>query len=164
MASVVNYALVARKNPMKKEDPAKYYPQIQHSGEVTLDEMAADIEENCTATSSDIQAVIDALRKRIIRHLKEGKIVRLGALGSLRLSVSSAGAESEEKFSASLIKTSRVIYVPGGTLQEMLKVLKFQLVKKADSASGGGTGSSDPDGSDSDSDSGGGSSGGIEGI
>lgn len=156
MASVVNYALVARKNPMKKDDPAKYYPQIQHSGEVTLDEMAADIEENCTATSSDIQAVVDALRKRIIRHLKEGKIVRLGALGSLRLSVSSAGAESEEKFSASMIKTSRVIYVPGGTLQEMLKVLKFQLTKKTESASGGEATPPNPDDS--------GSSGGIEGI
>ena len=42
--------------------------------------------------------------------------------------------------------------------------MKFQLVKKAEPASGGGgeTGSSDPD--DSDSDSGGGSSGGIEGF
>jgi len=157
MASVVNYALVARKNPMKKEEPAKYYPQIQHSGEVTLDEMSADIEENCTATSSDIQAVVDALRKRIIRHLKEGKIVRLGSLGSLRLSVSSAGAESEEKFSASMIKTARVIYVPGGTLQEMLKVLKFQLAKKTEQSSGGEGTSPDSGGGDV-------GGGGIEGI
>ena len=62
IAYVENYALVARKNPLKKEDPAKFYPQIQHSGEVTLDEISDDIEENCTATSSDIQAVVVAIR------------------------------------------------------------------------------------------------------
>lgn len=164
MASVVNYALVARKNPMKKDDPAKYYPQVQHSGEVTLDEMAADIEETCTATSSDIQAVVDALRKRIIRHLREGRIVRIGSLGSLRLSVSSAGSESEDKFSPSMIKTTRVIYVPGGTLQEMLKVLKFQLVKKAEPASGGETTPPDSGGSDTGGGESGGASGSIGGI
>lgn len=157
MASTVNYALVGRGNPMKKDDPVKYYPQIQHSGEVTLEELASDIEENCTATSSDIQAVVDALRKRIIRYLKEGKIVRLGTLGSLRLSVSSAGAESEDKFSVSMIKTSRIIYVPGTPLQEMLKVLKFQHVKKSDTTSGDTT---TPDTDDSGNQGG----GGIEGI
>ena len=158
MAYVVNYALVARKNPLKKEEPAKFYPQIQHSGEVTLDEISDDIEENCTATSSDIQAVVDAIRKRIIRHLKEAKIIRLGSLGSLRLSMSSSGAESEDKFSTSLIKSARIIYVPGTKLQEMLKVLKFQQLKKTDPSSGGSTNEPNPD------DSGNEGGGGIEGI
>ena len=72
--------------------------------------------------------------------------------------MSSSGAESEDKFSTSLIKSARIIYVPGTKLQEMLKVLKFQQLKKTDPSSGGSTNEPNPD------DSGNEGGGGIEGI
>ena len=37
MSKEVTYSVVARKNMLKKDDPAKYYAQAQASGDVGLD-------------------------------------------------------------------------------------------------------------------------------
>ena len=40
MSKEVTYSVVARKNMLKKDDPAKYYAQAQASGDVGLDEIS----------------------------------------------------------------------------------------------------------------------------
>ena len=42
MATSMNYSVVARKNPSKKSEPAKYYALAQASGELDFDEMKSD--------------------------------------------------------------------------------------------------------------------------
>ena len=39
MSKEVTYSVVARKNMLKKDDPAKYYAQAQASGDVGLDDI-----------------------------------------------------------------------------------------------------------------------------
>ena len=43
MATSMNYSVVARKNPSKKSEPAKYYALAQASGELDFDEMCEAI-------------------------------------------------------------------------------------------------------------------------
>ena len=61
-------------------------------------------------------------------HLANGKIVRLGDFGAFQVSVSSTGAETKEKFNASLIKSSKVVFRPGIDLKEMQNNLKYEKI------------------------------------
>ena len=54
MSKEVTYSVVARKNMLKKDDPAKYYAQAQASGDVGLDEISTRVEKACTVHSADV--------------------------------------------------------------------------------------------------------------
>lgn len=67
----------------------------------------------------------------IIDALKGGEIVRLGELGTLRVSLSSKGAMTEKEYNSSLITRKRIIFRPGIILSETLANLSFtKLVEK----------------------------------
>ena len=68
----------------------------------------------------------------IPRHIEKGEIVRLGELGSLRLTINSEGSDTEEDVNASKIKKANYRFSPGPELKQVLKVLKYQRVKKAE--------------------------------
>jgi predicted histone-like DNA-binding protein len=61
-----------------------------------------------------------------IDSLSNGTVVRLGDLGSLRMSLSSEGRETAKDVTASAIKKSSVIFTPGIRIKEMLKGVKYQ--------------------------------------
>jgi predicted histone-like DNA-binding protein len=60
--------------------------------------------------------------------LESGTIVRLGELGSLRISISSNGETNEEDVSVHSIKSSKCIFTPGKELKKMLKNLEYEKV------------------------------------
>lgn len=120
------YSLVPRKNPAKKNDPAKYYAQVQTSNVQDFKTLTRAVSDSCTVTSSDSKAVLDAFMNQMLRALASGEIVRLNDLGSFRLSVSSKGTESEKEFKAHMITKARIIFTPCKELKEMLKTLSFE--------------------------------------
>ena len=80
---MINYKAIQRKNPLN--DEVKWYPTIVLGNPVLLDEMTELIALNCTVTEHDIKAVLSALQEQIVLALKQGRSVRLGDLGSFRL-------------------------------------------------------------------------------
>jgi predicted histone-like DNA-binding protein len=74
-------------------------------------------------------AVLNDLTKVLKRHLDNGEIVRLGDFGAFQLAISSEGADTAEKFNASLIKGGKVTFRPGVDLKEMLATLKYERAK-----------------------------------
>lgn len=103
----------------------KYYASVVNSGELTLDGLTKAIEKSCTVTGADIRAVLYALVEHSADQLADGKIVRIGDLGSLRLSISSEGKQSPDEVTANAIKDVSVIFTPGAKLKEMLNNVKF---------------------------------------
>ena len=130
MAMTVSYSVVPRKNPAKKSEPAKYYAQAQASGEL-------DFEELCEA----------GILYEVKRALKAGRIARLGDLGSLQIGLNSEGAASVKEFSGSMIKGAHLIFRPGKTLAELMKILSYQQVqtRAVAQAGAGDGGGEDPD-------------------
>ena len=63
------------------------------------------------------------------RALKAGRIARLGDLGSLQIGLNSEGAASVKEFSGSMIKGAHLIFRPGKTLAELMKILSYQQVQ-----------------------------------
>ena len=58
--------------------------------------------------------------------LEEGVIVRLGDLGSLRLSISSSGEETDKDVTSHSIKGGKCIFTPGKALKHMLNNLEYE--------------------------------------
>ncbi|MDY3432862.1 DNA-binding protein, partial [Riemerella anatipestifer] len=74
----------------------------------------------------DIRAVLYALVDVMQTSLSEGRIVRLGELGSMRVSLSSEGKAKEEEVTSAAIRNTKVLFTPGSDLKKMLQTLKFE--------------------------------------
>ena len=129
MARNVTYSVSPRINPRDKEAAPKYYGHVQASGDIDLREMSERIQQTCTVTKADVQAVLIALEDVIIDALKSGEIVRLGDLGAFQIGLSSKGAETEEDYTPSLIQKARINFRPGSALVGILGSLTFAKVK-----------------------------------
>ena len=143
MAMTVSYSVVPRKNPARKDEPAKYYAQAQAAGELDFEELCEAITSRSTCTETDVRASISGILYEAKRSLKAGRIVRLGDLGSLQIGLNSEGATSVKEFSSSMIKGAHIIFRPGKTLAELLKILTYQQVQTRAVAQTGGDGGKD---------------------
>ena len=129
MARNVTYSVSPRINPRDKEAAPKYYGHVQASGDINIREMSERIQQTCTVHKSDVFAVLVALEDVITDALRGGEIVRLGDLGTLQIGISSKGAVTEEDYSDSLIKKTRINFRPGSAIVGVLDNLTFARVK-----------------------------------
>jgi len=60
-----------------------------------------------------------------VSGLSEGRIIRLGELGSMRITLSSEGKDTVAEVTAAAVKKAGVIFTLGAKLQSMLKSAKF---------------------------------------
>ena len=125
MARTVKYSVIPRINPRDRESEPKFYAQARMSGEVSLREMCDRIQQSCTVTKADVHAVLVAMEDVFIDALKGGEIIRLGDLGTFRVSLSSKGSLTEKEYTSSLITKSRIIFRPGSVLSDALTNLSF---------------------------------------
>jgi predicted histone-like DNA-binding protein len=122
----VKIVVAEKGNPLNPEAPKKWYASAKSTGEISIKSLGKDITQRCTVNHADTLAVLEALTQVLTERLDEGKIVRFGDFGSFQVAVGSAGAESEEKFSTSMIKTKKVVFRPGVDIRFMLNNLKFE--------------------------------------
>lgn len=122
----IKYTLIERGEPgVVGGGTKKWYAVIKNDGEVTIDNLVEEIEKFSSLSESDIRGVIIALENVIQKKLIDGKIIRLDKLGSFYPSLSSSGADSEEKFNVSLIKGAKVNYRPGKRINDALSTATF---------------------------------------
>jgi predicted histone-like DNA-binding protein len=126
----VSYVITPKGNPGNLEAPKKFYAQAKSNGELTLRKLSKEIAEGSTTVSdTDVLAVLNDLTKVLRRHLSNGEIVRFGDFGSFQVAITSAGADTAEKFNTSLIKGGKITFRPGIDLKEMLATLKYEKAK-----------------------------------
>ena len=100
------------------------------SGEKALDGLTRDIEKISTVSGADIRAVLYALVDVMKDVLADGQIVRIGELGSLRVSFSSEGKATEKEVTAASIKQAKVIFTPGKDIKDTLTTLTYEKISK----------------------------------
>ncbi|MDY3337930.1 HU family DNA-binding protein [Riemerella anatipestifer] len=129
----VKFTVIQKGNPSKPEEPKKYYASAKASGEVTFRSLSKEIAQGSTTVSdTDVLAVLNDLTKVLSKHLSDGKIVRFGDFGSFQISISSEGAETEDKVTAAKIKSNKILFRPGIELREMLAVAKYEKAAKGE--------------------------------
>jgi predicted histone-like DNA-binding protein len=108
----------------------KFYASPVHGREITLEGLTRNIGRASTVSGADIRAVLYAMVEEAVAGLEEGRIIRLGDLGSLRITLSSEARDTPEEVSSSAVKKAGVIFTPGKKLQTMLKTVKYTKVQK----------------------------------
>lgn len=116
---------MARKNPRDLSATEKFYAAAISNGDVNMEKLAELISFQSTLTPSDIYAVLLSLEYNIASQLEDGKIVKLGSIGSFQVSVSSEGMTTAEEVSANAITKSRILFRPGKKLRKLLRDLSF---------------------------------------
>jgi predicted histone-like DNA-binding protein len=123
----IKYKVIERGQPgIVGGGDKKYYASANMTGEADIDELTRYIEKISTVSGADIRAVLYALVDVAADELADGNIVRLGDLGSLRLSIRSNGYDSPSDVNESAIKGTRVVFSPGKKLKEMQKTLAYK--------------------------------------
>ena len=101
----------------------KFYPQMAPGVPVMLRTIVGRIEKRSGVSSASVKAVLDALQYEIIQTLSDGNSVRLGDLGSFRLTMHGEGVttakEAKEK-GANLIKRVSVRFTKSNTMRMVL--------------------------------------------
>jgi predicted histone-like DNA-binding protein len=106
----------------------KFYASSVSSGETTLEDITDLIEEASTVSGADILAVLYAMVSITNRALSNGQIVRLGDLGSLRMSINSEASDAADEVTSSKIKNVHAIFTPGSRLKNAMKLMKYEKI------------------------------------
>ena len=123
----IKYKVIERGQPgVAGGGEKKFYANTVTNGEMTLNKLTKSIEKISTVSGADIRAVVYAMVDVMRDAMAEGQIVRLGDLGSLRISISSNAEDTAEAVNANTIKGARTIFTPGKDLKETLKILEYK--------------------------------------
>lgn len=119
---MLRYKLVKRKDMSKGalEGSKLYYPQVINQGRVSFDSLCEEVAEQSSLTSGDIKNCMDRLINCLVRHLKEGRSVDCGDLGSFRINIRSTGADTPETYdAATMMRKPSIQYYLGKKLRDM---------------------------------------------
>lgn len=119
---MLRYKLVQRKDMSKGalENAKLYYPQVINLGRVSFDSLCEEVAEQSSLTSGDIKNCMDRLVNCLVRHLKEGRSVDCGDLGSFRINIRSTGADTPEAYdAATMMRKPSIQYYLGKKLRDM---------------------------------------------
>ncbi len=122
----VKFKSVSRKNPSDLTAAPKYYARAIGDGEMTLDDLAVMIADQNTVTEADCYAVLISLEKNIITALGQGRIVKLGRLGSFQLSVNSEGFATAAEVTSSAIKKTHVLFRPAKRMRDFFNNVVYK--------------------------------------
>ena len=120
--------LVPKKNPQKREE-MKFYANPVNVGRKTLDDIARDISGRSSLTRGDISNVLYNFIDCLPHYLRDGFSIQLGEFGSMRVTLSSKGAETEKTFKTETIKP-RVVFTPGTELKRELAANSYESLRK----------------------------------
>jgi predicted histone-like DNA-binding protein len=125
----MKFKLIQKRNPAQPEQPYKWYASPVNTGKFGIKEFSKGIEGRSSLTRGDIENVLTNFTDELPIFLKMGMSVRLGDLGTLRLTLSSEGTENKEDFHASKIKNVRVVFTPSAELKKQLENITFEAEK-----------------------------------
>lgn len=122
------YKLVQKFNPQDKSAPKKWYATAIGSEAQPVKAMTRAATENTTTAPIEMEASLELLGNYAIQQLLQGHIVKVGDLGTLRISFKSDGVEDITQFNAgSMIREPRIIFTPSKALREgVIKNLQFR--------------------------------------
>lgn len=108
-----------------KERKENYYARAQYDGVTKLEDIAQLVERISAISVGDVLSVLNTLGTIISTELANGRIVDLGDLGRLRLSLRAKGVAKPEEVKRETILATRAVFVPGPALRKEQQGLRF---------------------------------------
>ena len=117
------------KNPTKPEMPEKAYARVQINEVISTKKFVGHISDhNGVFSKGTVKGVTTDLVSCLREMLVAGNKVEIEGLGTFGISLSSEGAESMEKFTASNIKSVNLVFKPAEELQNLIQDATFTQV------------------------------------
>ena len=122
------YKLVQKNNPQDKAAKKKWYATPIGNTAQDVKTMTRAATENTTTAPIEMEASMELMGNYAMQQLLQGHIVKVGDLGTLRITFKSEGVEDITTFNAStMIKEPRILFTPSKTLREgVINKLQFQ--------------------------------------
>lgn len=125
----LRYKAVAHKLP---QQPERFYARACNRQKVTLDDLAALISRNSSASRADVVMVLTSLTDLVPSLLLQNNSVQLGELGTISLHLNSKGEASEEAVNWRSVNRVRVKFRAGLKIKKQLGQITLKKVKKID--------------------------------
>ena len=122
----IQFNVVERGNPTRPDLPKKYYPSLQSSGRVTLQQVAERVANMSTLSTTDIMAAVESFLTIIPEELANGRIVELGDFGNFWLRWTADGAERPEEVRGSQVTRLTPRFNAGKRFKRVLRAVKFE--------------------------------------
>ncbi len=107
------FKLIKKINPQDKSAPKKWYAVPISESPQSFKETARRATQNTTTGAMELETAVDLLGSYAVEQLQAGHTIRIGNLGTLRITFKSEGVENINDFNASsMIKEPRVIFTP----------------------------------------------------
>lgn len=119
-----NFKLVKRMDPKTKA--YKWYAIPAQKGTMTEDDVAEVSTRNTTIARHELKGSLEVLSESVPSMLLGGNSVRIGKMGTLRLSFGSEGVENIDDFDTSMIRNMKIIFTPSKELKEALQNPTFE--------------------------------------
>lgn len=113
----MKFVICPRSNPQKREE-VKYYLLAKTLGSVDLNKICEEIALSSSLTRGDVNNTVMCFLDTIPKYLKMGFSVKLGELGSFRLSIHSEGSAAIEDVSPSKVKKINPVFVASSKLKK----------------------------------------------
>ena len=124
---MINFYAARRKN--MSDGTIKYYAHVANTQPILRSEVIRAIEKVTSLSSSDVKSCLDALEYQILEHLKQGRSVRLGDLGSFRPTLNVYTADTKDDVTATTIKRVRARFTPSAEMVRQLAVRNINFVR-----------------------------------
>lgn len=125
----VKYAIA--KAVTGKEKKVHYYARAAYDGETSLEDIAQMVEKISAISYGDVLSVLNTLGSLISIELSNGRIVDLGDLGRMRLTLRSKSVATPDEVKSETVQSSRVIFVPGQAIRQKQCALRLALTSEA---------------------------------
>ena len=102
-----------RENRESSRFNGQWYARAVHTGTVDIDDLAEEMQANCTVKRADIVAVLSELVETMKKHLQMSHRVKLDRLGTFKIGMSTKPAATPEEFTANNnVKSVHVLFQP----------------------------------------------------
>ena len=127
--NTIKYSLALQGNPTNPEEPEKAYARVQLNEIISTQKFINHISEhNGVFSKGTVKGVTTDMVSCLREMLVAGNKVIIDGLGEFSISLSSVGAESMDKFTASNIKSVNLVFKPAEELQNLIKDATFTQV------------------------------------
>ncbi len=116
--------LVEKANPADRTQ-VKYYANAVNAGKKDLRNIADDIAGRSSLTRGDIENVLSNFIDELPKYLNDGFSVQLGYFGTMRISLSSKGANTPKEFDTNTIQP-KIVFTPGTEIKEKMQRISYE--------------------------------------
>lgn len=128
----INYVVTKRIFGFDKTKKVRYVAKSVLTDEISFDETCRKVSQICGIHRGTVKVVLDGMIDTMINDVQHGHPVRLGEFGSIRPSLKCKSADKEESVTANNVYRTKLVFVPGRELKNMLKHVSIQKFMEPD--------------------------------